>query len=229
MNDGTYDAGAGPLAAFERLAASMRSFPRSGRQATGSDARFPGSDTGGLATVVADETGRVVSVRVDRDRFPRRSPSALGPALFEAYQAAMTGVMTALAGAMDAADRAAAARHDEPAAVPAPPVERAGRASGFRAPGFDELRERLRALEDRQYERQYQRERRRAARPAEHTLHGPNRLVTVLVRGGDVGEITVRDGIGPADAAAVEQDVVRALRAMRERDDSAGDRETGGE
>lgn len=226
MTDLNHGAEAGPVAALERIAASMRSFPRSARQAAGSGARFQGSDPGGLATIVADEAGRVVSVRVDRDRFPRRSPSALGPALFAAYQAAMTELLGSLTRAMDAADRAAAARPGELPGVAFRPVEPA---AGFRAPSFGELRERLRAIEDRQYEREYQRDRRRAARPAERTVHGPHRIVTVLVRGGDVGGITVRDTIGPADAAAVEQDVVRALRAMRDGNDGAGDRETGDE
>ncbi|WP_203787249.1 YbaB/EbfC family nucleoid-associated protein [Paractinoplanes rishiriensis] len=201
----------GPEERLARIASSARSISRVLRSATRSGVRHQGSDGTGLVTMSADGSGRVESIHIDPSWFQRHTATALGPAMFEAYQAVMTEVMTASVEQMEEAEREEAQRPpDEPA-----PDAYTGRPQDFHAPTFDDVRAALRDLEERQYIREYQRQRRASGQGEEQTVYGPYRLAAVTVRGGDVAEITIPTPVGRDRVNVLAQDTVRALQMVR--------------
>ncbi|WP_181445023.1 YbaB/EbfC family nucleoid-associated protein [Micromonospora endophytica] len=206
-----------PVAGLTRLAASVRSLRHTVRAGTRVEGHHRGSDAHGVVSVVADGAGQVESVDIDREWFARTPASSVGPALLEAYQAAMVAVLDAVAERMSAAEREAP-----------PPVaaEAAGRSSDAErpatlvAPSFADVRAALHDLEERQYERERRRRLRQLDRPQARVVHGPHRMVSVTVRGGDIAEITVANGVRRDRAATLGEDVVLALRAARSQDDA---------
>ena len=218
----------GPEERLERLASSVRSLQRVVRSATRTADRHRGSDASGLVTMVADNAGQVESVRVDPDWFVRHTSASLGPALFEAYQATMTKVMEATVALMDAAEAEERGRYDDATGGLRAPAGDTGRPQDVHMPTFDDVRDALRTIENRQYEREYQRGRRRTERPEERLVYGPYHVGAVLHRGAGVAEIAVVNAVSRDRISTLEQDTVLALRAPREPDGNADERETGG-
>ncbi|WP_433530642.1 hypothetical protein ACQPYA_00370 [Micromonospora sp. CA-263727] len=205
-----------PAKGLARLATSMRSFQRVVRSATRAEGHYQGSDARGVVTMAADSAGRVESVDINREWFARQPAASLGPALFEAYQAVLTEVLNASVERMEAAEEAEAHRHEPVADQPGRSTD-IGVRSTAPLPTFADVQAALRDLEERQYERESRRKRRLAEASTEQVVHGPSRMVSVTVRGGEPAEITVANGVRRDRVADLAQDVVLALRAVRER------------
>ncbi len=229
MSTGGYpsDASAGPDEGLQRLLASVQSFRRVMGAATRGDARYEGTDATELVSLVLDGVGGVESVRIGREWFQRRGASSLGPAMYEAYQDAMTRAMEASVEQMDAAEDEERLRVADPSEMHRPPVW-TGRGQDFQAPSFADIRDRLRTIEERQYEREYLRERRRVEQPAERLVYGPYGMVAVRVRGVGITEITVLSNVGRNDVPTVEHDALVALRTAGRPAAGGDNREAGG-
>lgn len=195
----------------------MRSFGREVRSAARGEGHHRGEDATGLVSMVADGAGRVESVAIDRDWFRRHTTVTLGPALFEAYQAVMTEVLNATVERMEAAEEAGSFPHEDDA-VEAAGSGDVGAAAPYVPPTFEDVRNALRALEDRQYEWDYQMSRRLAEASRDQVVRGAYGLVSLTVRGGDVVEIAVSSEVRPERLSTLAQDVVLALRAVRDHD-----------
>ncbi|GAB2940567.1 hypothetical protein GCM10027280_31340 [Micromonospora polyrhachis] len=170
--------------------------------ATNSTPRYRGRDATRLVSVAAGGNGRVEAVDIDEGWFHGRGASGLGPALLEAYQAAMAEV---LRGAVERIEEAG--EEGRPSFVetstPTPSVE------PFSYVTFDDVEEALRAFDRGLAER---REHRTAAPPdGERVLHGPYSLVTIVVRDGAITAIRVESHVTRSQVRLVRQDAVAAF------------------
>ncbi len=158
-----------------------------------------GRDDTGLVWLTARSDGRVDAVHIDDRWFAGRGAGGLGPALMQAYRAALAGLMTAVA---EAADQPV--RPPEPAAAPVAPA-------GSGSPGrvtFEDVRDALWARDRRLADR-----RARTAAPAE-TLRGPYGFVTITVRDRDVAVVEV-DPRAPRDRSdQIARDALAAFQQL---------------
>lgn len=202
------DVDADPVTQLTQLAAEVRSFRRTVRAAIQPDAQHEGWDATGLVRLVADGTGRVRSIDISRDWFAARGPAGLGPAMFEAYQAAITEVLLASLDRMTAAEAEEAAR----SGAPEPPAPEASVRDGrYSSAAFAGAEAALAELE----ERDNQRERFPASQStADTVLYGPYRLVEVTVRNGAVAEIAVTGPVRRDRVDVLADDAVHALRKL---------------
>ncbi|MEO3745259.1 YbaB/EbfC family nucleoid-associated protein [Plantactinospora sp. B5E13] len=216
------DTDSDPIEELTRLSGELRAFRRTLASATRTDTRHQGRDGTGLVTLVANGAGQVRSVEINPDWFAGRGTVDLGPALLEAYQAAMTEAMTASVERIDRAEEEEALRQlssrGEPSTYSPPPYVRSNP-----RPTFKDVWAALRELEERQYEREYQRSRRLTGRSTdERVVTGPSRLADITVRGTDVTGITVSSSVGRSRARDLAQDIVLALRPLYSDSAAAG-------
>lgn len=174
--------------------------------ATGSTACHRGRDATRLVSLTARGSGRVESVDIDESWFNGRGASGLGPALLEAYQAAMAEVLSGAVERIEEAEKDGSFLPvGEAVTPPAPPVE------PFPHVTFDDVEEAMRAFDRRIAERG---ERRTAPADEEQILRGPHCLVTIVVRDGGIAEIRVESHVARSQARLAAQDAVAAFNKL---------------
>ncbi|MFD1323453.1 hypothetical protein [Micromonospora sonneratiae] len=195
----------GPVERLTRLRTEALGLSRLIHGATDSDGQYRGRDESGLVSLTVQGNGRVDSVGIDEGWFSRRGASGIGPALFEAYRSAMTEAMTGVAERITAAEEDASLLSVDEPVVTTPPAET------FRRVTFDDVEEALRAHDQLRDEL---RERRRTPPESERRLSGPHQLVTIVVRDGNIAEITVAGHVVRSQARLLSQDAMAAFSKL---------------